>query len=303
MIEVSSLRQRDLAAVAALFEQTTMAIPYCWALSPQAFRECVLFDEGAPYAELAVDSRGWLVARAGERTLGFAHCAIGRLNTDARIERRGFLRFLTTLPDAPPAVASALLTAANSYFRGHGVERIDAFHVRTGYSCYLAGRGVLANDRLDLMAALGDAGYRMCERWFLYEKVFQSYVIERVPDAPGFSLQIDDRGTEGFAMFIARGVQPVAELLIDFLPALSENTGIPTASLRELNVEEAFRRKGIGRWLLLRTINELAARGYHRLVVDINLSNAPAQSLLLSLGFEELPLRGYSYEKQLQIEG
>lgn len=302
MIEVTSFRQRDLAAVATLFEQTTATFPYRWPLTPQAFRECALFDEGAPYASLPVDSQGWLVAREGERMLGFAHCAIGRLNTDARIDEKGFLRFLTTLPDAPDAVASALLTAANSYFRSHGVEEVYAFHVRTGYSCYLAGRGVLANDRIDLMSALGSAGYRMSDRWFLYEKMFQSYMIERQAQPQGLLLQVENRAQDGVAFYVAHRVQPIAELTIDFLPLLSENTSIPTASLHGLSVDEEYRRQGIARWLLLRAINELVARGYRRLVIDINHSNAPAQSLLLSLGFEELPLRGYSYEKRLRIE-
>ena len=44
-----------------------------------------------------------------------------------------------------------------------------AFHLATGYPCYLAGRGVLPGDRLHLMVALGNAGYAISARWLLFE--------------------------------------------------------------------------------------------------------------------------------------
>lgn len=81
------------------------------------------------------------------------------------------------------------------------------------------------------------------------------------------------------------------------LPATSEGTNIPSASLHHLVIEGQYQRQGVARWLGQRATNELYARGIHRLVADVNHVNEAGQSLLLGLGFDELAVRGYSYKK------
>ncbi len=299
MIKVTSLHTKDLAAVASLFAEATATYPYRWSLPPQTFRDQVLFDGGDPYAELAIDPEGWLVATQGDYTLGFAHCTVGRFAEDDRDVLRGFLRLFIIRPDAPPESATALLTAVDSYFRGHKVEQIDAFHMRTGYPCCLAGRGALASDRIDLMAALGRAGYRMTDRWLLYERRTYTRVIENQPALPELRLQIDDGDDGGFSLFVSQRINPVGSMIIRPLPAVTEGTGTPTASVSEIMVAESFRRQGIARWLGQRASNELFIKGVHRLVADVNHVNEAGQSLLLALGFEELSIRGYSYARSL----
>ncbi len=299
MIKVTALQTRDLAAVASLFAEATATYPYRWTLPPQAFRDQVLFDAGEPHADLAVDPEGWLVASQGDYTLGFAHCTVGRLVEDDRDVVRGFLRLFIIRPDAPPESATALLTAVDSYFRGHKVEQVDAFHIRTGYPCCLAGRGALASDRFDLMAALGRARYQMTDRWLLYEKRTYVRVIEQPPVLTDLRLQIEDDDGGGFSLYVSQRITPVGNVLIRPLGAVTEGTGTPTASVRNAMVAEPFRRKGVARWLGQRAVNELVLRGVHRLVADVNHVNEAGQSLLLALGFEELSIRGYSYAKSL----
>lgn len=299
MIQITPLRNSDLAAVATLFNQSAAALPYRWELSSQQFRELALFDDGSPRAELSADPEGWLVAREGEHTLGFAHCASGRLADDLRTTTRGFIRHLTLLPDAPPPVADALLAACDAYFAAQeeGFDAVHAFHIRSGYPCYLGGRGMLTSRRFEVMAALGRAGYGVSDRWLLYERRFSAHLIERQPGL-GLSLQVEPEKEAWLSLYAAERSRPGAALHLDFLPELSAASDMPTASLRHLRVEPAYRRKGMGRWLLQRAMNELVSRGLRRLIVDINHADASAQALLLHLGFEELPLTGYSYEKR-----
>jgi len=297
MIKVAPLHTRDLAAVATLFAEATATHPYRWTLPPQAFRDHVLFDGGEPQADLAVDPNGWLVATQGDYASGFAHCTVGRFQEEDGDARRGFLRFLAMRPDAPPETATALLTAVDSYFRGHKVKQISAFHIRTGYPCCLAGRGALASDRLDLMATLGRAGYRMTDRWLLYEKRTYTRVIERLPALAGLRLQIEDQNEGGFSLYVSERITPVGRLTVSLLPAVSEGTGIATATLQDIVVGERYRRQGVARWLGQRAVNELFVSGVQRLVADVNHVNEAGQSLLLNLSFEELAMRGYSYEK------
>lgn len=298
MIDILPLRDSDLAAVTDLFNQTTATLPYHWQLEPQRFRDLALFSDGAPDAELAVDAEGWLTARVGDRLIGFAHCTVGRLATDESDARRGFLRHLTVAPKAHPQTAASLLAAADAYFRRQDVHDILAFAIRTGYACYLAGRGVLVGGNMETMSALGRAGYRMSERWLLYETVFTGHVSERLPQPPRLTLKIDAPAAGSFSLIINDRTEMAAELACVTLAELSEHN-IPTASLRTLCVAEPYRRQGLGRWLLSRCLNELATRGFQRLVVDINHADAATQALLQHQGFEELPLSGYSYEKRL----
>lgn len=297
MLSIAPLRQRELAAVTELYNRVMATLPYHRPLTSEQFRRWVLFNDGAPDADLGVDPAGWLVANQGDRTVGFAHCAVGRLADQPRESRGGFLRLLLLLSPPDPQTAAALLAAADAYFTAQGVTHIVAFHVRTGYPCYLAGRGVLAGHAFETLEALGRAGYRIGQRWLLYEQLLGGHVPERLPAWPRLTLRFDEAGPQAFALSVFSGYELLAELSCALLPELSEHTGITTASLRRLYVQEPYRRKGIGRWLLLRCLNELATRQVQRLVADINHTDAAAQGLLLHLGFTELPLSGYSFEK------
>ncbi len=297
MIEVTPLRHRDLAAVAELFNQAHAALPYAWTLDPQSFRDLVLLNDGGPEAILAVSPEGWLVARHGEHTSGFAHCTFGRLTTEPAEQRRGFLRSLFVHPKAPAGTTAALLAAADAYFAAQGLAKVAAFDIGTGYPCYLAGRGVLDSRHMDVMVALGAAGYRISERWQLYECVFSGHQPERHPKVPRLLLKLEEPDPDGFTLEVTNRADPVASLECRFLGAVSAGTGVPTASLRRLTVISEYRRMGVGSWLLLRCLNELSTRGFRRLAVAINHQDEAAQSLMLRMGFDELALSGYSYAR------
>lgn len=297
MIEVSPLRHRDLPAVTELFNQATSILPYRWTVDPQSFRDLVLLNDASPDAALAVSPEGWLVARQGEHTVGFAHCTFGRLATDDLHQRRGFLRSLFVLPRAPAETAASLLAAADAYFRAQSVERVVAFDIRTGYPCCLAGRGVLDGSHMDIMAALGAAGYKFSQRWLLYERMLTGYLPEQLSQVPRLLLKLDETEPAGFQFTVTNRAAPVAGLECRFLPVVSQGTGVLTASLHRLSVTSEYRHLGVGSWLLLRCLNELVTRDARRLVVDINHEDEAAQGLMLRFGFAELDLSGYSYGK------
>lgn len=297
MIEVSPLRHRDLPAVTELFNQATSILPYRWTVDPQGFRDLVLLNNAAPDAVLAISPEGWLVARQGEHTFGFAHCTFGRLVTDDPDRRRGFMRSLYVLPRAPAETAAILLAAAEAYFRDQSVERVVAFDIRTGYPCCLAGRGMLDGSHMDVMAALGAAGYKFSQRWLMYERTLAGYVPEQNPKVPHLMLKLEEAEPAGFHLAVTNRAEPVAGLECRFLPVVSQGTGIPTASLHRLSVTTEYRHLGVGSWLLLRCLNELATRGIRRLLVDINHQDEAAQGLMLHLGFQELDISGYSYAR------
>lgn len=298
MLEITPLRHRDLAAVTELFNQTTAAYPYHWPLDPQSFRQMVLLHNPAPAAEWAVDPEGWLVATLDGHTVGFAHCTVGRLQTDDRHTRDGFLRHLAVLPRGAAAAAPALLSGVEAYFRRQDVGLVRAFPAQGGYPCHLAGRGVMVGGNLDVMGALGRAGYRISQRWLLYEMFFGDYVVEHLPQMTSLTLRIET-AVDGFRLVVSTSADLLAELECQLLAEVSQHTGVRTATLSTICVGQTSRRRGLGRWLLFRCLNELITRGVQRLVVDINHTDADLQGLLLHIGMQELPLTGYSYAKSL----
>lgn len=298
MIHIRTLRPRDWEAACSLLNQSTASLPYHWPLIPAEFQLLMLSDPGAPHLKLRLDPAGWLVAVEGPRLLGMMQVVISGAYLDLT-PPQGCLRLLVLAPDAPLAAAKGLLRAADRYFRQHEVREITAFAPETGFACVLAGRGWLPGDRLDLLRAMGEAGYQLRDRWLMYEKHLARPSPEILPRLTDLRLNWRSAETEQIEFWLHHEHAAVAHIHLKAQTLLSQRTQALTASLDYFFVSEVHRRQGLGRWLLQRALNELFARQYMRLLMHINHQDAAMQSLLLQLGFDELPLRGYTYEKDL----
>ncbi len=65
--------------------------------------------------------------------------------------------------------------------------------------------------------------------------------------------------------------------------------------MMNLAVLQEFRRKGIGRQLILALLDKLKQCGSHCLTLDVRVSNAPAQKLYKELGFVQIGQRPKYY--------
>ncbi len=66
--------------------------------------------------------------------------------------------------------------------------------------------------------------------------------------------------------------------------------------LNNLAVVKALRGKGIGRTLLIDTLQRMIKAGCQRSVLEVRISNKPAISLYQSMGFEKSHLKKQYYE-------
>jgi ribosomal protein S18 acetylase RimI-like enzyme len=73
----------------------------------------------------------------------------------------------------------------------------------------------------------------------------------------------------------------------------------PVAGVIELIVASAWRRRGVGRWLLRRMINDALLRGNRTLALFVSHTNQAGLGLCRRIGFEEMDYRGYTLEKQI----
>ncbi len=298
MIEVTSLYDRDLPRLAAIWSQALARRGFHCALSEKDIADHVLLHGGEPRAILAIDPKGWLAARQEDDLIGFIHCTVGRLEEDEPETLRGVVRALITAKDAPPATAGLLLKAADAYFGGkRDLDGVMAFDLATGYPRVAWGRGALLGEDWPLMDALGERGYHLTRRWLFYERHFSVPIPEHLPQLPGLALFWQDDMDDHMAFIVRSGVEEVASIRFLRHPQPSDCPEPLSAGLHRLDVRAEYQRQGVGRWLLERGVNHLIARGVRRLFVDVPHEDARAQSRLMRMGFHESPLRGYSFRR------
>ncbi len=299
MIEASLLTDRELPELADLWSQVLSAQGVACTLTNNDLREHLLLHGGEPRAILAIDPRGWLVARSEGRLVGFAHCTVGRWPNDDPECLRGILRTMILAPDAPPATGRVLLRAADAYFRTKtDLSNIIAFHPHSGYPLINQGRGVVFQEQWGIMEALGADGYQLTRRWLFFERSFPGIIPERLPHIADLKLEIEAISMTEWRFTVWLDAEPIARARFMILPSLSDCSPSRSASLYQLKVDPKRQRQGIGRWLLERGINHLIAQGVDRLLVTAPHEDTPLHGRLYRLQFREQPLRGYTYEKK-----
>ncbi len=82
---------------------------------------------------------------------------------------------------------------------------------------------------------------------------------------------------------------------IDAYAGLRAPRSQPQADIQTIAVVESARRRGLGRVLMLRMIDEARERGAAELFLEVRADNPSAQALYESLGFEQLAQRPNYY--------
>jgi len=298
MIEASLLQPNDISALAEMWTRSLARMDDDCRLSAREIEDHILLHGGEPRAILAIDPKGWIVARSDGRLVGFLHCTVGRFEKDDPETLRGILRALVLASDAPAATIRVLLRSADAYFRSKSnLTNILAFPLEAGYPRLNAGRGTIPHKQWGIMDALSQAGYRLTRRWLFYEQRFPALIPEHQPQLPGLKLTWEDAGNEGIVLKVWSELDAIADARFMNLPQPDRCQQPPSALLYHLQVLPDFQRQGVGKWLLERGVNHLIARGVTRLLVDAPHEDALFQTRLRRLGFYEQPQRGYTYEK------
>lgn len=245
----------------------------------------------------------------------------------------GLLRFLV-LPSKSELineVATALVTAAEEFWRGAGIGYVKAFHMSTGYPAFQAGLGILPGDWITHMRVLTGADFRLAERYYCLRRALDQPMEEITPLA---QLSIVQRGKMTDRHYqVYRQTEWLASARISSLtlPATQqrspqrafapfneqihqestkpgneqmrsveeEKRTVRIANLVDLRVAPEWRRMDIGKWLLRRVINDAITQGYHQMLVHVPHRAHIAINLFNQVGFQEENYRGYTLEKEL----
>lgn len=238
----------------------------------------------------------------GETMLGFIELGTGFDHATLHLEGDrplGLMRFLALPPDYIVAgrVARLLLQAADQYWHEGGVQRVRAFSLSTGYPHFQCGAGTLPGQWEDYLRWLTEAGYRMSERYYCLTHPLQRPVLEPFPQGQ-FALWAQQTETARSYQVI-HAESHVAEAIMHMRHVNVPQNVNPVAYVSQWQVLAAWRRQGIGRWLLRRLVNDAYLMGCQQIVLHVNHAEHDAVSLLYQGGFEELNYRGYTLEKRL----
>jgi len=211
----------------------------------------------------------------------------------------GLLRFLVlpTRAALVEEVATALLQAAETFWRQHGVGRIKAFHVSTGYPTFQAGHGLLPSDWTDHIRVLTAGGYQFSERYYALRRPLDQPLEEVLPLAQ-LSLVIRGQADDRYYQ-LYRQAEWLGSGRMTRLTLTEEQRSIQIANVVDLQVAPLWRRRNIGRWFLRRLINDATLQGYQQMLIYLPHRASAAQNLLAQHGFQEENYRGYTLEKSL----
>ncbi|RLT43532.1 MAG: GNAT family N-acetyltransferase [Chloroflexi bacterium] len=238
-----------------------------------------------------------------ERLMGFIDVAVGYDHATQHLvgdRPIGLLRFLALPQDFTLSgeIARLLLKGAEEFWWGHGVRRVRAFSYSTGYPPFQLAAGLMPSTWEDHHRWLNQAGYRPTERYYCLTYPLKRMGREDVP-AGRFTLfpESDESGVN-FQVYENDEVRMAATRMVE-RQVLQPRDANPVAGVIELIVASAWRRRGVGRWLLRRMINDALLRGNRTLALFLNHTNQAGLGLCRQIGFEEMNYRGYTLEKQL----
>lgn len=301
-ITIRPLQAEEGRQLAELLNPVLVATPYSTVLDAGEF-DAQFYQANPPTLyPVRLQSQARLGAWRARRLEGFIDVAVGLDSASLDLpdyQPFGLLRFLL-LPaktELTNAVASALLEAAEQFWRQQGIGYVKAFHLSTGYPTFQAGAGILPGDWVEHMRVLTGAGYFLVDRFYCLRRPLDQPIEEVLPLA-GLSIVL--RGKPGDRTYLLyRRAEWVGTARVTGLLWHSEAGPVRIANLIDIQVEQQWRRMNIGKWLLRRVINDATVEGYQQMLIHVAQSQQAVLNLVNQLGFIEENYRGYTLEKAL----
>jgi ribosomal protein S18 acetylase RimI-like enzyme len=303
-------RNGDSPALAELWSRCLQARPSTRPLTAHEF------DALVP-GKLGFERQGLIVAEQGERLVGFTHAGFGPVDPNGPSHARDYrlgavLVLVVDEAVAEPGVADALMSAAMSYLRERGAVVVYAggqYPINPFYWGLYGGSelsGIVASDRPFLDAARA-AGFEPVAESVVLEANLsgpeprdprmvlarRQYRVEIEPDAAlpswwdALALGLF-RPTRFWLVDRASGAVPAQLWTWESLTELHAGHRRLTTGLIRLEVEPAYRRKGLARLLVSEAWKAARSQLSDLLAVQTSATNEPALALYRSMGFEEV---------------
>ena len=275
----------ESGSLVEVYNTHAVEIPYEYQVSHENFVESIR----RPTRNLTEE--GLVVALEASHPKGYIH--VGLVSEGDSSEKIGLIRFFA-FPRNNREMGQALLDHAHTYFRGLGVSSYQAFNSSFGYPCTWYGH--LKSPWEHLYALLGSNGYRVEGEWGVVA-VWSNYEIPE-PALPDRELEakVDDKTI--FPHLTSYGDLPTVIVRVFrngelvggnetrpyYLPRwgqVPQNMCYTTG----MGVNKNERGRGIGRYLMERSLFEMQRSGCRHAILDVEPNNFPALMLYASMGY------------------
>lgn len=303
-LTVRPIATEDRSAVIGLVNRWFDNAPYSLPFDARSAHQEIFLEP--PYSWFTprwVDHRRLGVWRAGE-LVAFVDLASGH-DMDHLIESEyaphGIVRFLALSPRTELAEESCHLLLANAeeYWTSHNITELVAFHHSTGYPSFQAGAGVLPGDWGGVIRLLTGEGWQLTRRYYCFSRALGTPIEEETPIADLSLTQQRLAQGRSYAVYHRR-VEQVARARVMGAQLDRAGTAARIAHVVELVVDEAWRNRRLGKWLLRRIVNDATLQGFQEMVIFLPMDLPIAMNLFIQQGFREENYRGYTLTKRLR---
>jgi GNAT superfamily N-acetyltransferase len=278
--------------LASVYNDQVTDIPHCYAVSPEEFENGFRYGKGADEPYENFHSEKIIVGEQNGKIVGFADVAVVGISEGERKMRKGLIRFLTYQPGYRP-VGQAILEEAEGYLRDMGIDQVSAFRISYHndycYRFYHLGFGLISDRKGHIYGLFFMNDYKIEDgevfmdqpAYKIAEPVIPDSRVEIVLDQnpgrgllPGLTVQAFREGNEvGVCESVSAGKYCQNEEAQDWV------------FIKWLGVEEDYRRKGWGRYLLQRNLWEMQKIGYKNTIISANIKNHRAQLFYTNYGY------------------
>ena len=302
-LAVRPITPDDLDVVRGFVNQTLATAPFSVPLgAADAYAQWVREPPPTHYA-MRWQHHNRLGAWSAGEIVGFLDAATGHDSDHEDAPEHpphGIVRFLALTPRAELAdeAFARLMEAADDFWRLRGASELHAFPIGGGYPTFQAGAGILPGDWDSTVRRLAGQDWRFNKRYYALVRASAAPVEEECP-AADLSI-VQQRLADGRTYRIYhRRVEQVATAKIVGMNLDRTGTAARVAHIVNLHVDEDWRNRNVGKWLLRRLLNDAALEGRQEVIAFLPNTLATAMALFVQQGFVEINYRGYSLERTL----
>jgi ribosomal protein S18 acetylase RimI-like enzyme len=268
--------------------------------------------EAAVFSKPYFDRHGLLVAREGDRLVGFAHAAFGPSADRARLDTTVGTTLVVVVPphEQQAAIEDALLARTEAYLRergattilGGGSPDLGGFYLGLYGGSDLPG---ILDSSPRMLDVFRRAGYGVAGRIAVLRRMLAGFrppvnrlqlairraTTLRVIDEPVRRTWWEAATTTGIALqrYELRGEADALLGSASFwdVQPLAASWGLAMAGLLRVDIEGDRRRQGLANYLVAEGLHDLSQQGTTVVETQVAEDNAPAVQLFSKLGFRE----------------
>ncbi len=262
--------------------------PYFFPVTPEEFNEGIL-NRINQDGETNLESEKIIVGKQNDKILGFAHVSIGKAYQFGKEKEGGFIHFLTYQPGYR-SIGQAIITECEKYLCNFSISQIWAFLHASNYRFYHLGFGHISDKIAHVYGLFGMNGYKID-----IGEVFMSYPQYEIsePILPDGKIKIIVTKKESRGLLPDLHVQAIYDdneigecISVSFGEFYNAESAQDSFFTKWLGVENEYQGKGLGRYLLQRTLYEMHKAGYKNAVISTNIINYRAQLFYSNFGYK-----------------